>query len=593
MEILSVLNLSMSDRPFSPLNLLLIDPDPIFRLGLRVALETIPHLHVVADVPTDTAALQVLAEIAVPDTSPVNLIVLELENVGSAKSQPLGWQFCRQLKALYPHIPILLLSSISTQELLLAAKNSGVNGCCPKGISISELVPIMEAIANGGYYWLGKAAIDSPSSHLPFAKLRNNIRSLGINYINNTLNTVTTQLKIPGLTLLDQAILAGQRRELLAARWVVNNLLVTPQEKEPISIAQPVSAPIPDFNSSISQPKSEPIQTFVPPLLTAKAIQSTLFSSCIHKLQFPLQNLTDIPLEIDILREDKKRELLYLILKKVSHQLDEIGNLQIEIKQLPEFKNKILNNLWQSAIADFYGNFSRINVGEVNIEIADFLLKNAEGVETEILNKIPLVEELFSYLIWQTNLYVDNTSYTAGSEIANSQAAMILENLIIQVANGVLQPLLNFLADVETIKQNFYDRQLISTREIERFRNNLSWKYRLNNFFTEPQAIFESRYQLFVFAPRGIANISIYAPRTQELARLSGIPLVVTLLLEFRDAIAPRLQSLLSFLGSGIVFILTQIIGRGLGLIARGILQGIGSVSLTEKVLKRNHEKRK
>ncbi|WP_258003682.1 MULTISPECIES: DUF3685 domain-containing protein [Fischerella] len=45
---------------------------------------------------------------------------------------------------------------------------------------------------------------------------------------------------------------------------------------------------------------------------------------------------------------------------------------------------------------------------------------------------------------------------------------------------------------------------------------------------------------------------------------------------------APRLQSLLSFLGSGVVFVLTQIVGRGLGLIVRGILQRIGSVSLSE-----------
>ncbi|MBD2295843.1 DUF3685 domain-containing protein [Anabaena sphaerica FACHB-251] len=583
----------MSDRPLH-LKLLLIDPDPIFRLGLRVALETIPHLQVVADVPTDTAALQVLAEIATPEQNQVNLIVLELGNGSSSESQQLGLQFCRQIKALYPHIPILLLSSVSTPELLLAAKNTGANGYCPKGISISELVPIMQEIANGGYYyWSGTAGINSPSPHLPFARLRNNIRLSGINHINNTLTAVASQLKIPGLPILDKAILAGQRRELLAARWLVNHLLAAPEERQPIQTPQPLPPPISYLTSAISKPELQQMQTVVPPLLSPKALQSTLFASCINKLQFPLENLTDIPLEIDILREDKKRELLYFILQKVSQELDELRSPPLEIKQLPELKNRILNNLWKSAMTNFYGKFSRITVGEINIEIVDFLLNNAAGVETEILNKIPLVEELFSYLLWQIDLYVDNTSYSAGSEPANSQASMILENLLIHVANGVVQPLLNFLADVEPIKQNFYDRHLISTREIERFRNNLSWKYRLNNYVNEPQAIFESRYELFVFAPRGIAEISIYAPRNQELAKLSGVPLVVTLLLEFRDAIAPRLQSLLSFLGSGIVFILTQIIGRGLGLVARGILQGIGSVSLTEKTLKRNSEKNK
>jgi hypothetical protein len=72
------------------------------------------------------------------------------------------------------------------------------------------------------------------------------------------------------------------------------------------------------------------------------------------------------------------------------------------------------------------------------------------------------------------------------------------------------------------------------------------------------------------------------------LAQLSGIPLGVTLILEFRDAISPRIQSLVGFLGTGIVFVLTQVVGRGLGLVGRGILQGIGSVSLSEKGQRKN-----
>ena len=60
-----------------------------------------------------------------------------------------------------------------------------------------------------------------------------------------------------------------------------------------------------------------------------------------------------------------------------------------------------------------------------------------------------------------------------------------------------MQPLLNSLADVEEIKENYYDRKLISTREIERFRNELSWKYRLNKYINEPKAMFESSYELY------------------------------------------------------------------------------------------------
>ncbi|MBD2678781.1 MULTISPECIES: DUF3685 domain-containing protein [Nostoc] len=577
----------MSDRP---LKLLLIDQDPIFRLGLRVALEAISDLQITAVVESYTAALQILVEIAGQDPNQVNLVVLELGNGRSTTSQQLGLQFCRQLIALYPNLPIFLLSSIQEQGLLLAAKSIGVNGYSPKGTPVSELVIAMQQVAAGGSYWFDPTqtsiteAINRVSTHPPFPlfKLRNNLRLSGIGYINATLAAVTTQLQVPGIPVLDRAILAGQRRELLAARWLLNKLLVSPQERQedkiPVTDEPPAS---PSLSSAIQQ------NQMPPPLLTTAALQSALFASCITKLQFPLENVTDTPLEIDILREQKKRELLYLILQKLAQQLDELRVSQIEISQLSGVKSTLISDLWQGAITDFFGKFSLIKLGKENIEIVNLLLQNTQVVQTEILNKIPLIFELYSYLLFQTEMYIDNASYAAVSVEAKTQASMILENFLIQIANGVVQPLLNSLADVEIIKQNFYSSRLISTREIERFRNELSWKYRYNNYINEAQAIFESRYEIFVIAPRGIAKTSIYAPRNQELAKLSNIPLFVTLILEFSDAIAPRLKSLVAFLGSGIVFILTQIIGRGLGLIGRGILQGIGSVSLIEKNFKR------
>ncbi|MCC5608067.1 DUF3685 domain-containing protein [Nostoc sp. CHAB 5834] len=598
----------MSDRP---IKLLLIDQDPIFRLGLRLALEAIPSLEVTEVVESDTAALQILAEIAQKDPNQVNLVVLEFGNGRSTTSQQLGLQFCRQLRALYPNLPILLLSSIQEQGLLLAAKSVGINGYCPKGTPLTELVAAMQEVADGGDYWFQDtqaiitphsplpstdainrvsphSPLPTPHSPLPLHRLRNNLRLSGIAHIEATLAAVTAQLQVPGLPVLDRAILAGQRRELLAARWLLNRLLVSSQEKQQENVSVGDEPPLPASLSSAIQQR----QT-VSPLLSPGTLQSALFASCVTKLQLPLRNVTDIPLEIDIFREDKKRELLYIILQKVAEQLDELRVSQLEINQLHQVHISLLRELWQAAITDFFGKFSRMKLGNQNIEIVNYLLSSIEVVQRDILNKIPLVCELYSYLLFQRELNIDNTSYPVVSPEAKSQALMILENLLIQVANGVVQPLLNSLADVEEIKQNFYGRQLISTREIERFRNDLSWKYRLKNYINEPKAVFESRHELFVIAPRGIAITSVYAPRNQELVKFSNIPLVVTLLLEFSDAIAPRLKSLLAFAGSGIVFILTQIIGRGLGLIGRGILQGIGSASLIEKNFRRNSDRSK
>jgi DNA-binding NarL/FixJ family response regulator len=565
----------MSDRL---LQFLLIDPDPIFRLGLKVTLEAIPNLQVIADVATDTAALQVLAQV---NSQQIKLIILELGN------EQLGLQFCKQLKALYPHIPILLLSSKSQPEMLIAAKAIGINGYCPKGISISQLVPILQEVANGGYYWFTEPVIIN--SPLPFAKLRNNLQNSGISNIDQAINLVTEKLKIPGIPLLNKAILAGQRRELLAARWVVNHLLTIPKERQkPPPENQLLSFSIQNQDNIIKLDADVRPSINIPPIVSSRQLQSELFTLCLNKLQFSLENLTNTPLEIDILRENKKRELLYIILKKFFTQVEEIHTFNFDKNQLFNLQNQISLDLWKFAITEFFGNYSRIILDKQEINLVKFLLDKNTDLQTEIINKVPLLFELLSYLLLLTDLYIDNVSYPAGTKESQSQALLILENLLIHIANAVIQPLLNNLADEESIKQNFYNWQMISTREIEKFRNNLSWKYQLYQYITEAQTIFESRYEFFVFSPRGITKISIYAPRNQELAQLSGIPLGVTLILEFRDAISPRIQSLVGFLGTGIVFVLTQIVGKGLGLVGRGILQGIGSVSLSEKGQRKN-----
>ncbi|NEQ17749.1 MAG: DUF3685 domain-containing protein, partial [Moorea sp. SIO3E2] len=65
-----------------------------------------------------------------------------------------------------------------------------------------------------------------------------------------------------------------------------------------------------------------------------------------------------------------------------------------------------------------------------------------------------------------TPLVIDNVSYPAQTPEAIQRSEFLLDNLIIQIANGVIQPLLNQLADVEVIKVNFYHKNLMSSREI-------------------------------------------------------------------------------------------------------------------------------
>lgn len=576
--------------PKSLIRLLLIDDDPIFRLGLRTALEAFPDLQVVAEAETGTAALAILAQ-----SQQIDLIVLEFARGQPDSNElsvvPLG----RQLKAQYPNLPILLLTAHSDSLLLQSAKGVGIEGYCPKGCAITQIVQIIRQLVSGQLYW----QMLPPQSTLPTPSVRppswhHKLRSYGLQQIEGTLDLVTQQLENPTLSNFDWLFWSGRRRELLAARWVVNQflpadvILLEPETRKQETVVreqgglvlgqrrQPGQA---GGFSNISQqlsPSSSPAPLSPPSrLLNSKLAQP--FDVTWANLQSSLSNLTGVPLEIDILATDKKQALLGVVLRKFEEILEELRFSQVTIDQLVQKRSQILLDLWQASITDFFGKYYTLPMGSQDLEVVNVLLSYTVSVQSFILDKIPLVIELLSHQLFEAPIIIDNVSYPARTPEALARAELVLQNLIIQVANAAIQPLLNEFSDIETIKQSLYNQQLISSREITRFRNNLSWRYRILQWLEEPKAIFESRYNLFVLSDTGIKQISIYAPRRQELEQLQGIQLGVTLAYEGRDAIAPRLRGTVAWLGKGVVYVLTQVLGRSIGLVVRGVMQGVGN----------------
>lgn len=633
--------------------MLTIDGDPIFRLGLRVACEQYPDLQVVAEVSTTTEALRVLEARSIDSVAakkPADLVILAVETLNLRSGQIEAVTFCGELKSFYPNLPLLLLGGSLTPELLAELQAAGANGYCPKGRDISLTIEAIRAVALGRTYWptdattnpeieLNAAAVQTLENSAAIADKNADNSAIntpvhkkilayfchsGLREIDATLAVVQADLQdiraadptdLP--SILDGVILSGRRRELLAARWIVSQLLFEgkgerekdrgqrTEGREEMREGRGEKEEIRKENLlNNSQSQLANSQVSAASLVFATNWQGSLFDSVAEKLQFDLVNLTGLPLEIDILRSPKKRELMSSILRKLKDLLEELRFSQVQETQLSQKMPAILRDLWQATIIDFFGRYYTLQTEEnrvfdgsqtsltlaesqgesaayllasSGIEVVPMLLADADVVAAEILDKIPMTVDFFAHLLFEIPLIVDNISCVAGSPEAMQRAEALLENLAIQVASGVVQPLLNNLANIEEIKQIFYDGKLISTREIERFRNELSWRYSWDKYFVEPKAIFESRFGLFVLGDSGIKKISIYAPRNLELAELSGWQLALTLLLETRDAIAPRVRAVISLLGAGVVYVLTQVIGRGIGLIGRGIIQGIGN----------------
>jgi DNA-binding NarL/FixJ family response regulator len=622
-----------------PVKIILVDDDSVWRLGLTTALaasQNLPNPDLSATKPP-IANFQVIAEVEqlssllerlfVKDAAG-NLVgnlardlvassltpkLLLLGSSGENFSQLLReFNQCRQqLRQDFPTLPVLLVTRLLTPAELEEVRGLGVKGYCVRSGSIETILEAINTVAQGQSFWSKTREIPADLEQNISQAQNNSLYSqaaIGVAKINQELQQIDSYLQQPQLSNLSWLFLTGRRRELRTARWVINqffpvNTVVmanTPEAQGLISnqgLSQnPQGQLSPDLeitnqvinqsskdgsnsagslvfvSGSNQQAISQTISQVIP-----RGVASKIYEDVQLHLESSLSNLTSKILEIDILSINKKRELLSLILQKFINLCQDLSLSEVDLNYITEHKSQLLQDLWTAVITDFFGKYASLKTATMEQEIVPTLLADQAIVQVEILEKIPFVEELLSQILFNTNLTIDDRTYPAASGEAIARAELILENLIIQVANAVIQPLLNQFSEVESIKLTFYDQQLISVRDITRFRNELSWRYRAFSYFYEPKLIFESTHQLYVFSETGIRSTSVYAPRTRELQALTGIRYFTTLGLELQDTIAPRLQTITKFLGKGLIYVLTQIIGRGLGLIGKGILQGIGN----------------
>ena len=559
------------------IRLLLVDPDPVFRLGLRLGLQRFQGLTVVAEAQTSAIALEKMSDPSIA----IDVVVLEVA-VGADDPEALqGLELCQQLHTNQPDRPVLMLSARSEAVIVAAAQQAGAAGFCPRQASIEAIADAIRRVHSGQGAWATRPLIDNqaipspvevPSASRPlrlswWAVLRQQVGQSGLQQIESALRQLT-EAGTPNS--LEQLIQDGRRRELQAARWIVSQWVLPSQSAPP----EPPDSPTTEPDEASARPT---VPMVLETRLTApQDIRATLFDAILAKLAMPLVNQAQVPLEIDILNDEKRRELLYLVLRRFERVLDELQFSKIDPSQLPEKRSPVLLDLWQDVMTDFFGRYYTVTVGDRTAEVVERLLEDSDTVQTVILDTIPFVEDLLAHLLFQVPLMVDATPYPVGNPAAIARAQLILENVLLQLANAVIQPLLNRFATTEAIKHDFYNRSYMSYREIERFRNDLSWRYRIQRLVSDPTQMFESRYALFALQGRVVRRVSVYAPRENELDALSGLPYAVTLALEARDAIAPRLRTAIAFVGSGVIYLLTDVIGRGIGLVGRGILKGVG-----------------
>ena len=583
---------SRTENHRSPIRCLVIEPDENIRWQLSFLLQNTGIWQIVSEclrMETGLARLDALAT----TTLPVEIVLLGLGLETPDRIAPL----VESIRAVAPTTAIVVLGQLPTSNRMMS--RLGIAGYWWKGDRPEILLALMTELAQSP----GAMTRRKPSRIVVTPEIAALVRLSQAGHdrgnwlavdprlalFDRTLADLNLQLRSKQLSRLNRSILEGRIREIQTARWIVQQIL--PKSPRIPNLKSPLPA------SSDQNPTTQDTGNLVPvrstppepggTLATQPDLMTVLFDHLMIKLaalntpeggaESRLVNRTPHALELDALLASQRYALLTVTAKSLQAEVNHLKQSQIRIAQLNEQALPLLKTVWETVVQQYFLPDVDPASAHQAFNLAPALLKSRDRMSAVILQRIPLVPDWLSYVLYQTPLTLDNRPYPAGTPEAEQRALILLENMVVQLANAVLNPLINQFSDVEAVKGRFFEAQYASNRTMTRFRNDLSWRYRRDRWFDTPADIFESQYRLLYLTIRGIQDTNVYAPRQTELQSLTGFPLVVTLALETRDALSPRVRSALSILGSGVVYVLTEVVGRGIGLVGRGIVKGIGN----------------
>lgn len=542
------------------IKLFIVDHDSIFRLGLRTAIAQYPDFGIVGSGDINNDTWRELTQGIV-----LNVLVIGISSQ-TTLDQTSSLEFCQQVREIYPELPLFLLTPNLTTKKIAKIRAWGIRGYCDRSSSIETIIEGLHAVAYGNTYWHN----DSKISPRLWQTALSRISRSGRRDLEKELQKIDAQLTNPNLSDWEKVFLVGRQRELLTARWLSNRLIpeeiILNENLEDLTEAGSPDSPSKGKLALTSNTELAPLPVF------ADSANKTIFERAVTDIQLGLTNRTSVLLEIDILQPKVQKGLCHLILHRIS---ETAGQIPIA-RTLEQDYLFYLKDLWSWSLGYFLVQYYGQLTAEEKQQLDDIVEQEFAVVRQNIFDYIYGVTELFEYLLGKPGLTINNIVYKSDDSEAIARIEFLLHNLIINLANGVVQVILNNFYGLEILKYQLYKPEYRSDRELARFRNQLSWKYRQEKYFDHPQNIFESRHRLFVING-GIRNLFIYAPRKIELEELRGISWLTTIVIETRDAIAPLVRKFIALAGSGMVFVLTQVVGKALGLIGKGIIQGIGS----------------
>ncbi|MFM1811625.1 MAG: hypothetical protein RLZZ336_563 [Cyanobacteriota bacterium] len=390
----------------------------------------------------------------------------------------------------------------------------------------------------------------------------------GLQQIDQDLDLCERMLQARPIHPVMLLLLQGRRRELRAARALLHLLW------GPLSLAW---GPIPIPVAAAPQPRPALSDDSTVISLSQRNAEGTWTAICERlrqRIGSELSNRSGQLLALEGLQPQRRSDLLLALLEHLTLLRQQWRRDHQQPGQLREQWFALQDDLRRQALRHMASPYVQLPQEGSLRPVAETLMGRCDlsGSDPEL----PDPQAMLAALVLDQPLLVDGQLLPPDAPLALLHLEQLVANWLVRSAEQLSGQVLACCAAWPELRRYLLVPDLLSTRNLERLRNQLNAQQRWDNWLQRPIAVYESRRLLLTIDPGAITLKQHTEPRDQELRQLTWGQQLVTLALETRDALAPQLHSLIQGIGRVVVLLLTQVIGRAIGLVGRGIVQGMG-----------------
>ena len=395
----------------------------------------------------------------------------------------------------------------------------------------------------------------------------------GLAQIQTQARLVSAQLQQRPRTLM-RWVLEGRQRELAMARVLVLTLHGATASTLGLKGLAARDLAARDLGGGESAPLSTGLTLRS---RTATGLWDTLSQRLLERIAGNPQPLEQQLPALGALAAAPRTALLRQLLDHMGLALRQVRREGLRGEALLERWRDLQEEIMLHGLQELGGAYLRIPRNGALVSVSEQLLAmTLPGPVTLNLASRATVEPMLAALVRAEPVLLDGRLLAPDTPAALLHLELLLSDWLLRMGSALAGLVLEEASQWPELRRFLLRRDLLPTRQLERLRNHINSRERYEQLILEPLRIYESRRDLLLLQADGVVTRTLVDPRDQELAQLEPLQRMVTLSLELRDALGPQLRVLSQRLGDLLVTVLTQIIGRGIGLIARGVLLGLG-----------------